>query len=54
MAEQDGWESHEMQPEPLLPILSRPGAHYRRLQDFMGPSGSTGSRKEVEAAAAPF
>ena len=54
MVEQDGWEPHEMQPELLLPIPSGPRAHYRRLQEFMRPSGSTGLKREVEVAVAPF
>ena len=54
MVEQDGWKPHETQPEPLLPISSRLRAHYRMLQEFVGPSGPVGSRREVEAAAAPF
>ena len=37
-----------------MPISSGLGAHYRRLQEFVGPSGSVGSRREVEAVAAPF
>ena len=37
-----------------LPIPSGPGAHYRRLQEFIGPSGPIGPRREVEAATAPF
>ena len=54
MAKQDGWKPHEMQLELLLPISSGPEAHYKRLQEFMGPSGPVGSRRGVEAIAAPF
>ena len=54
MAEQDGWKPHEAQLEPLLLIPSGPRAHYRRLQEFVGPFGPVGLRREVEASAAPF
>ena len=54
MAEQDGWKPYKTQPEPLLPISSRPGAHYRRLQEFVGSSRPVGLRREAEAAVAPF
>ena len=54
MAEQNGWKPHEIQPKPLLPIPSELGAHYRRLQEFVGPSRPAGSRREVEASTAPF
>jgi len=54
MAEQDGLKPHETQLEPLLPISSGLEAHYKKLQEFVGPSGPVGPRREVEAATAPF
>jgi len=39
---------------PMMPVPSGLGAHYRRLQEFLGPSGPVGPRREVEVAAAPF
>jgi len=54
MAKQDGRKPHGTQPEPLLPISSRPGAHYGRLQESVEPFRPAGLRKEVEAAVAPF
>ena len=49
MAKQDGWKPHETQLESLLSISSGPGAHYRRMQEFMRP---VGPRREIEVATA--
>ena len=54
MAKQDGWKPLDMQPEPLLPVPSGPGAHYGRLQEFVGPFGPAGPRREAEPTVAPF
>ena len=54
MAEQDGWKPHEAQAEPLLPISSGLGTHYRGLQKFVGPFGPVSPKKEVEAVVVPF
>ena len=54
MTEQDGQKPHEAQPEPLLPIPSKPRTHYRRMQESLGPFGTVGPRRKVEAAVAPF
>ena len=54
MAKQDGWKPPEAQPEPLLPVPSRPGTYYRGLQEFVGPFGPAGLRSEAETAIAPF
>ena len=54
MTEQDDWNTHEAQLEPLLPILSEPGTHYRGLQEFLGPFRSASPRRKVEAVVAPF
>ena len=50
MAKQDGWKPHETQPEPLLPISSGLGAHYRRSQEFAGSFRPVGPRRVVKAA----
>ena len=54
MTEQDGRKPHEAQPEPLLPIPSRPRTHYRRMQESLGPFGTAGLRRKVEATVALF
>jgi len=54
MTKQDGQKPLETQPEPLLPISFRPGAHYGRLQESMGPFEPVGPRREVEIVTAPF
>ena len=54
MAEQDSWKPHEVKPKPLLPIPSRPGTHYERMQEFMGPFGTVGPGRKVKVVVAPF
>ena len=54
MAEQDGWKPCEVKPKPLLLIPSRPGTHYKEMQEFMGPFGTAGPRRKVKVAVAPF
>ena len=43
-----------MKPEPLLPIPSRPGAHYEGMQEFIGPLGTASLGRKVEGVVAPF
>ena len=47
-------ETPRGQPKPLLPIPSRPGTHYRGMQELMGPFGIAGPRRKVEAVVASF
>ena len=54
MAKQDGWKPCKTKPEPLLPIPSRPGAHYGVIQEFIGPLGTTSLGRKVEGVVTPF
>ena len=54
MAVKDGWKPCKMKPEPLLPIPSRPGAHYGGMQEFIGPLGTASLGRKVEGVVAPF
>ena len=54
MAEQDGGRAQETQPELILPLSSGSWAHNGGLQESVGPFGTAGPRREIEAILTSF
>ena len=52
MAKQDGGRAEETQPKPILPLSLGSWAHDGKLQEFMGPLGTVGPRREIKATLA--